>query len=92
MLIHLTEILQYKNNENKTYKRQTTMKMKVSGEWTEQKNGGNDQRKYAIRGFEWHLPSAVSVSILMFSFLHCCCVDCLKISAKQQWKWSLTEN
>ena len=37
--------------------------MKVSGEWREQNNGGNDHRKYSSRGFEQHLPSAVSVAV-----------------------------
>ena len=32
-------------------KRRTTMKMKISGEWTEQNNGRNARRKYVIRGF-----------------------------------------
>ena len=39
------------------------MKLKVSGEWMEQKNGRSAHRKYAIRGFERHLPSYVSVAI-----------------------------
>ena len=39
------------------------MKMKVSRELMEQTNGGNAHRKYAIRGFKPHLPSAVSVEV-----------------------------
>ena len=37
--------------------------MKVSGEWTEQNNGGNAHRKYAIRGSQQHLPYDVSFAV-----------------------------
>ena len=51
-------------------KRQTKMKLKVSGEQTEQKNSGNDHHKYSIRGFTSHLPSTVAVaSVILFLLL-----------------------
>ena len=40
-------------------------KVKVSGEWTKNNNCGNANPKYTIRGFKWHLPSAVS-AVLFF--------------------------
>ena len=39
--------------------------------------------KYAIRGFKWHLFSAVSFAVACLLFLCCCYVDGLKISAKK---------
>ena len=38
------------------------MKMKVIKEWTEQKNVGDNNHKYAIRGFKQHLLGDVSVA------------------------------
>ena len=70
------------------------MKMKVSGEWTEQKDGGNTHRKYAIRGIKRNLPYAVAVDVSVSGvlLLFCLCVDCFKISAEQKWNWRLAEN
>ena len=42
------------------------MKLKVSGEWTEQNNSGNAHRKYAIREFKCHLHCAADVD---FSYI-----------------------
>ena len=39
------------------------MKLKVSVKLTEQKNWGNDNRKYNIRGFDQYLSYAVDVSV-----------------------------
>ena len=50
-------------------KRQTKMKLKVSGERMEQNYSGNAHRKYSIRGFKRHLPSTVSVSSALFFVL-----------------------
>ena len=47
---------------------QTTITMKVSGEWMEQKNGVNSHRKYAIREFKCHLTSTVDVAVAFFLF------------------------
>ena len=45
------------------------MKMKVSKKWTEQKNGGNANIKYANRGFKRKLPGAVAVAGVLFFVL-----------------------
>ena len=45
------------------------MNMKVSGERTEQNNGGIAHCKYAIRGFKGHSPSDVSVAYALFFVL-----------------------
>ena len=58
------------------------MKIKVSGELMEEKNGENAHHKYSIRSFEGHLQSDVAVVVADVIFLCCYCVDCLKISAK----------
>ena len=68
------------------------MKMKVSGEWTEQNNGGNAHHIYAIRGFERYLLSAVFspvADVLFFVlFLHWL----FENKRQKQWKWSLADN
>ena len=68
MYIHATELSQYKNNDHEYNKRRTTMKMKFSKEWMEQKTGGNDNHKYIIRGFKWHLLGAVAVAVAFVFF------------------------
>ena len=45
---------------------QTPFKMKFIREWTEQNNVQSSHRKYAIRGFEQHLNSAVDVAAVFF--------------------------
>ena len=68
------------------------MKMKVRGEWTEQNNGGNTHRKYAIRGSNGTYPLLFLLLFLLLSFLCFCCGDCFLISAEQQWNWRLALN
>ena len=86
------EISIYKNNGNEKKKQQTTMKMKVTGELTEQKNCGNALCKYDFRGFGQNLTSSVVVDVADVLFLWCCWVYCLEISNKQPRKWMLADN
>ena len=50
-------------------KRQTKMKMKVSVKLIEQKNCGNAHHKYAIKGFDRHLPYYVDFAVTDVIFL-----------------------
>ena len=50
-------------------RRETKMKLKVSGESTEQNNGGIPHRKYAIRGSNGTYPPLFL--LLLFSCLSC---------------------
>ena len=50
------------------------MKIEVSEEWMEEKNGENAHHKYSIRGFEGHLQSDVAVvvaDVICFVLLLC---------------------
>ena len=68
-------------------KRETKIKLKVSGESTEQKNGGSADRKYAIRGSNGTYP--LLLLLLVFSFLCCCCGDFLNKNSTPRF---LTQN
>ena len=46
------------------------MKLKVSVKLTEQKNCGNDHHKYAIRGFDGHLPYPVAVAVTVAAVIY----------------------
>ena len=50
--------------------RNTKMKLKVSREWTEQKNCGSADRKYTIRGSNGTYPTLFL--LIIFYFLCCC--------------------
>ena len=55
-------------------KRKTKMKLRVSGELTEQKNGGSDDLKCSIRVSNITYP--LLMLLLLFQFLCCCCGYC----------------
>ena len=44
------------------------IKLKISREWMEHRNGGSTDFKYAIRGFGRHLPYAVDIAVAAVLF------------------------